>query len=80
MDNCDLKVYSAWVKGQHKEKLQQKIICVALCAEQAIKMAESVAGDYGWSNVEVDQLTCLGDIDMFPWSNEYESEVEQCQQ
>jgi len=79
MDNCNLKVYSVWVKGLHKEKLQQKIICVAMCAEQAIKMAESIAVEYGWSNVEIDQFTCLGDIDIFPWDNGHESEVELCQ-
>jgi len=79
MDTCDLKVYSVWINGLHKEKLQQRIICVAICAEQAIKMAESIAEEYGWSNVEIDQLTCIGEVDIFPWSNEQESEVEQCQ-
>jgi len=80
MDSECMKVYSVWVKGLHKEKLQQKIICVAMCAEQAIKMTESIAVEYGWSEVEIDQLTCLGDIDIFPWDGQKESEVEPCQQ
>lgn len=80
MDNCDLKVYSIWVKGLHETKFQQQIICVAICAEQAIKMAASVAEEYGFSNVEIDQFTCIGAVDMFPWSNEQEIEVTKCQQ
>ncbi|HCO92971.1 MAG TPA: hypothetical protein DIU00_03315 [Phycisphaerales bacterium] len=78
MDNCDLKVYALWVKGLHKEKINQRFVCVAMCAEQAVKMAESIAIEHGWSNVEIDQFNCLGDIDMFPWSNE-ESEDKKCQ-
>ena len=74
-----LKVYSVWIKGLHKEKINQQIICIAKCAEQAIGLTQNIATQYGFSNVEIDQFTCIGDIDIFPWSNEKESEVEKCQ-
>ena len=80
MEKSGLKVYSIIVRDTRKYTKSKRFNTIALCSEQAVALTKTKAGSCGFKHFDVDQLTCLGDIDAAPWLEGNESEVEQCQQ
>jgi hypothetical protein len=79
MEKSSLKAYSIIVRDTRKYTKSKRFTTVALCSEQAIDLTKTKAKSTGLKHVDVDQLTCLGDIDAAPWLVKNESEVEPCQ-
>jgi len=79
MEKSSLKAFSIIVRDTRKYTKSKRFTTVALCSEQAIDLTKTKAKSIGWKHVDVDQLTCLGNIDAAPWLVEKESEEESCQ-
>ena len=64
MEIKGLKVFSVFLKDIHDVNKIRKFLCVAMCTERAIGLTKKHAETSGWIDFEVDQVTCLGDLDM----------------
>jgi len=79
MEIKGLKVFSVFLKDTHDVNKTKKFFCVAMCTDRAIGLTKMHAEKNGWKEFDVDQVTCLGDLDILDLQYFGECEVSKCQ-
>jgi len=77
MEIKGVKVFSVFLKDMHDRNIMKKFICVSICTERAIGLTKKHVESNGWKDYEVDQVTCIGDLDILDL--QYFVECERCQ-
>jgi hypothetical protein len=79
METKGLKVYSVFLKDSLDENKSKRFTCIAMCTERAIGLTRKHVESSGWKQFDVDQITCLGDVDIMDLQFFGECEVAKCQ-
>ena len=79
MDIKGLKVFRIFLKDKHDTNKVEQYLCVAMCTERAMGLTRNHAETSGWNDFEVDQVTCVGELDILDFQFFRECEVAKCQ-
>ena len=79
MEIKGLKFFKILLKSSHETLGIEQFICVAMCSERAIGLTKMQAEKNGWEDYDVDQVICLGDLDILDLQYFGECEVAKCQ-
>ena len=84
MDRSELVVFGISVSGVHPDFFQKRYYGVALHIHDAMNLVHEKATDDGWTEIDFEDVTKMGEVSFAPWNSEdyeeNESEVEKCQQ
>ncbi|MHC4438983.1 MAG: hypothetical protein ACYS3S_16605 [Planctomycetota bacterium] len=79
MSRTELVVFSVKISGKHPDHLTKLYYGVGYLIEDVMLMVNNAAKSEGWTEIEYDDISKLGKLSFAPWTNEKESEDEQCQ-
>jgi hypothetical protein len=72
MEKSDLVVYGITISGKHPDFLQKRYFGVAINLDDAMNLVQEKAESDGWSQIDLEDVSRLGDLSFARWLSEDE--------
>ena len=70
MKTSDLVVYGITITGNHPDLFYKRFYGVAIHLDDALILIQEKAESDGWSEIEIEDITRLGELSFAPWLSE----------